>query len=342
MKIPETLYLEDNALVILDQTLLPNKVEYVRLTTLEEVWRAIKILQVRGAPAIGIAAAMGLYVHMKSFSTGYSNEAFIVEFYRASEYLSSSRPTAVNLNWGLKQMAEALETNKEKTVSELLESLEQCAKKINDDDTEVCRLIGEYGLSLLKPKMGILTHCNAGSLATSKYGTALAPIYLAQERGFELRVYADETRPLLQGARLTAFELQAAGVDTTLICDNMVATVMANGWVDAVFVGCDRVAANGDFANKIGTMGVAILAKNFNIPFYVCAPFSTIDLNTKTGSEIIIEERDGDEITTQWYEYRQAPQGIKTFNPSFDVTLAKFVSGYVTEKGILEPPFLGN
>jgi len=342
MKIPETLYLEDNALVILDQTLLPNKIEYVHLTTLEEIWQAIKTLQVRGAPAIGIAAAMGLCVHMKHFATcGCTIEAFITEFDRACEYLSSSRPTAVNLNWGLKQMAETLKANKEKTVSEIVEILYQTAKKINDDDTEVCRLIGEHGLSLLKPKMGILTHCNAGSLATSKYGTALAPIYFAQERGFELRVYVDETRPLLQGARLTAFELQTAGVDTTLICDNMAATVMANGWIDAVFVGCDRVAANGDFANKIGTLGVAILAKNFGIPFYVCAPFSTIDLNTKTGSEIIIEERDGDEITTQWYEHRQAPRNIKTFNPSFDVTLAKFVSGYVTEKGILTPPFLG-
>jgi len=345
MKIPETLYLEDNALVILDQTLLPNKTEYVRLTTLEETWKAIKTLQVRGAPAIGIAAAMGLYVHMKYFvANGHATEieAFTAEFNRACEYLSTSRPTAVNLNWGLEQMTETLKANKEegKSVSEIIEKLEQTAKKINDDDTEVCRLIGEFGLTLLKPKMGILTHCNAGSLATSKYGTALAPIYLAEERGFELRVFADETRPLLQGARLTAFELLAAGVDTTLICDNMAATVMANGWIDVVFVGCDRVAANGDFANKIGTLGVAILAKHFNIPFYVCAPFSTIDLNTKTGADIIIEERDGDEITTQWYEHRQAPQGIKTFNPSFDVTLENFVSGYITENGILKPPFL--
>jgi methylthioribose-1-phosphate isomerase len=343
-KPPETLYLDDanGALVILDQSLLPNVVKYTPLTTLEQVWDAIKELKVRGAPAIGVAAALGLYVHMKSYAhknPATNTEAFFSEMERASAYLASSRPTAVNLQWALSFLVKAARSRKCKDVPAWVDCLREAAEGIRSDDIANNRLIGKHGAALLKPGMGILTHCNAGALATAGYGTALAPIYYAHEQGMKLRVFADETRPVLQGARLTAFELHAAGVDTTLICDNMAATVMANGWVDVVFVGCDRVAANGDTANKIGTHGVAILAKRFNIPFYVCAPFSTIDLATPSGAEIIIEERDPREITHHWYEKPMAPEGVKVFNPSFDVTPVELIEAFITEKGVLKPPF---
>jgi len=334
MKPFETIRLDDenSAVIILDQTLLPKTQKYVSLTTIDEVWHAIHKLQVRGAPAIGIAAAMGIYVHMKTVDSNFAEE-----FEKAAAYLSSSRPTAVNLSWALGRMADTL--RKYKDSPDIITKLKQTAEGIKTEDAEVCKTIGKYGATLLKPNMGILTHCNAGALAASEYGTALAPIYVAHENGIPLRVFADETRPVLQGARLTAFELQAAGVDTTLICDNMAAVVMSKGLVDVIFVGCDRVATNGDTANKIGTMSVAVLAKQFGIPFYVCAPFSTIDVNTETGEEIIIEERDGGEITDLWYKERLAPEGVKTFNPSFDVTPAELISGFITEKGILSPPF---
>jgi methylthioribose-1-phosphate isomerase len=199
--------------------------------------------------------------------------------------------------------------------------------------------MGEYGLSLLKPGMGILTHCNAGTIATAKYGTCLAPIYLGHERGYDFKVFADETRPLLQGARLTAWELNKAGVDVTLICDNMASTVMKKGWIDAIVVGCDRMAANGDGANKIGTSGVAILAKEYGIPFYMYVPTSTIDMNTPTGDDIHIELRKGEEIYEMWYEKPMAPAGVKTFNPSFDVTNHEYITAVITEKGVVKPPF---
>ena len=334
----ETIYLDGEAVVVLDQNLLPLREKYVRLKNINEVWEAIKSLQVRGAPAIGIAAAMGIYVHMRNVSqTTMDITGFEREFEEGCKYLSSSRPTAVNLNWALTRMKKAFEKGGE--VAEVLGNLRREAEAIKHEDTGVCKKIGEYGAKLLKPNAGVLTHCNAGSLATSKYGTALAPVYVAHAEGMKLRVYADETRPVLQGARLTAFELHRAGVDTTLICDNMAAVVMSKGLVDVVFVGCDRVAKNGDTANKIGTLGVAILAKNFGIPFYVCAPFSTIDPDMSNGDGIEIEERDGAEITDLWYKEKMAPTGIKTFNPAFDVTPARFITGFVTEKGILMPPF---
>jgi len=342
MKSFDTIRLDDanSAVVILDQPLLPGTVEYVHLTTIEQMWDAIYKLRVRGAPAIGIAAAMGMYVHMKKVVREVStHDAFFAAFYNACEYLSGARPTAVNLDWALGKMADALEAVKEKPLPEIIEALRKAAEQIKEEDIRTCRAIGEHGATLLKPGMGILTHCNAGALAASEYGTALAPIYIAREQGINVKVFADETRPVLQGARLTAFELHQAGVDVTLICDNMAAVVMSKGWVDAVFVGCDRVAANGDTANKIGTFSVAVLAKNFGIPFYVCAPFSTIDPTTKTGADIVIEERGGDEITNLWYTRRLAPEGVCTFNPSFDITPAEYISGFVTEKGIISPPF---
>ena len=334
----ETIYLDGTAVVILDQNLLPSSEKYVRLENINEVWDAIKNLQVRGAPAIGIAAAMGIYVHMKNVSQTVNDiDRLAREFDEGCRYLSTSRPTAVNLNWALARMKKVLE--KGGGVAGILDNLQKEAEAIKQEDTEVCKKIGECGAKLLKPNAGVLTHCNAGSLATSKYGTALAPIYVAHEQGIKLRVYADETRPVLQGARLTAFELHRAGIDTTLICDNMAAVVMSKGLVDVVFVGCDRVAKNGDTANKIGTLGVAILAKNFGVPFYVCAPFSTIDAATATGDGIKIEERDGAEITDLWYKEKMAPAGVNTFNPAFDVTPAEFITGFITEKGILKPPF---
>ncbi len=329
---------EDGSIVIIDQTLLPGKTELIRLKTAQEIWDAIYFLKVRGAPAIGVTAAFGIYLLAKQIKTDdYDN--FYKEFKKQKDYLNSSRPTAVNLSWALERMEGICLANKDKGVGQIKEALKTEAVAIKEEDIWVCKSIGEYGLSLVKPGDGILTHCNAGQLATSKYGTATAPIYLGQEKGYHFRVFADETRPLLQGARLTAYELSASGVDVTLICDNMSAMVMKNGWVNAVFVGCDRVAANGDTANKIGTSLVAVAAKRYNIPFYVCAPTSTIDLNTETGSHIRIEERPAEEVTQMWYKERMAPEGVKVYNPAFDVTDHDLITAIVTEYGIAKAPF---
>ncbi len=335
-----TVELDDkrDAVRIIDQTKLPGKIEMLSLRTGEEIWNAIYQLQVRGAPAIGVTAAFGIYLLAKQIEAS-DYEAFFKEFQRQKEYLDSARPTAVNLSWALKRMEQVCIRNREMPVSELLVRLHEEAVLIQEEDIRVCRQIGIRGLELLKPGAGILTHCNAGGLATSRYGTATAPIYLGQERGYQFRVFCDETRPLLQGARLTAFELQAAGVDTTLICDNMSAMVMKKGWVDAVFVGCDRVAANGDTANKIGTSVVAAVAKQYGVPVYVCAPTSTIDLDTPTGEEICIEERPPEEITELWYRERMAPEGVKVFNPAFDVTEHSLITGIITEYGVVREPY---
>ena len=336
----------DSSVVIIDQTKLPGKTEIIRLRTAQEIWDAIYLLQVRGAPAIGVAAAFGIYVLSKGIAKEGGNsmefEAFYEKFREQKEFLNSSRPTAVNLSWALNRMERVcLKAGREegKTVSEVVEILHRESVAIKEEDIWVCKTIGENGLSLVKPGDGILTHCNAGQLVTSKYGTATAPIYLGQERGYNFHVFADETRPLLQGARLTAYELYSSGVDVTLICDNMSAMVMKNGWVDAVFVGCDRVAANGDAANKIGTSVVATVAKRYGVPFYVCAPTSTIDYDTPTGDEIKIEQRPAEEVTEMWYKERMAPEGIKVFNPAFDVTDHELITAIVTEYGIARAPF---
>jgi len=329
---------ENNAVVIIDQTKLPGKIEIISLHTAQEIWNAIYLLQVRGAPAIGVAAAYGIYVLAKRMDTE-DYDTFYREFVRQKEYLDSSRPTAVNLSWALNRMQRVVEAHSGETVAQIKEALHRESVAIQEEDIWVCRMIGEHGLTLVKPGDGILTHCNAGQLATSKYGTATAPIYLGEERGYHFRVFADETRPLLQGARLTAFELQSSGVDVTLICDNMSATVMKNGWVNAVFVGCDRVAANGDAANKIGTSVVAAVAKYYGVPVYICAPTSTIDLNTPTGAEIKIEQRPAEEVTEMWYKERMAPEGIKVFNPAFDVTDHELIAGIVTEYGVARAPY---
>lgn len=332
---------EGNAVIIIDQTLLPGRVELIALGTAQEIWDAIYLLKVRGAPAIGVAAAMGIYVLAKNIETE-DFEEFYREFCQYKEYLDSARPTAVNLSWALRRMEQAaLQAGRaeKKTVSQVKEILKREALRIRDEDIEVCRKIGEYGLTLVKPGDGILTHCNAGQLATVKYGTATAPIYLGQERGYDFKVYADETRPLLQGARLTAFELYSSGVDVTLICDNMSASVMSQGLVQAVFVGCDRVAANGDAANKIGTSVVAAVAKYYGVPVYVCAPTSTIDMETATGDQICIEQRPAHEVTDMWYKEPMAPEGVKVYNPAFDVTDHELIAGIVTEHGVARAPY---
>ena len=332
---------EKKTVVIIDQTLLPGQTKLIELKTAQEIWDAIYLLKVRGAPAIGVAAAMGIYVLSLEIDTEDFGD-FYEEFCKYKDYLDSARPTAVNLSWALKRMENAAlkaGRDEKRSVDEVKEILHQEALRIRDEDIEVCRKIGENGLKLVKPGDGILTHCNAGQLATIKYGTATAPIYLGQERGYHFRVFADETRPLLQGARLTAYELQAAGVDVTLICDNMSATVMKKGWVNAVFVGCDRVAANGDTANKIGTSVVATVAKRYGVPVYICAPTSTIDLNTPTGDDIVIEERPAHEVTDMWYKEPMGPKGVKVFNPAFDVTDHELIAGIITENGIAYEPY---
>lgn len=329
---------QKDALIILDQTALPTHETYLSLRTCDEIADAISKLKVRGAPAIGIAAAYGLYVCCLNQKIS-SYEQLIRTFYSVKETLGKTRPTAVNLMTALNRMSQVVTSYKGTNVAELMEFLLREAQSIYAEDVLACRKIGEYALTLLKPEMGLLTHCNAGHLAVSAYGTALAPIYLGNEKGYNFKVYADETRPLLQGARLTAYELQKAGVDVTLICDNMASLVMKKGLIQAIVVGCDRIAANGDVANKIGTSGLAILAHHYGIPFYVLGPVSTIDVDCATGDAIIIEERNPDEVTDMWYSHRMAPNGVKVFNPAFDVTSHNLISAIITEKGIHYPPY---
>lgn len=351
---------DGKAVVIIDQSLLPNKTEFIELDTPEKMYEAILHLRVRGAPAIGICAGYCMAVLAKKeaepkpirgcCSSGAADEVFLENMKKHGEYLKSSRPTAVNLAWAVDRILTAVrvEIKKAKLDSgimanvgydRLAEVVRTEAVAIHNEDIEMCKAISEFGLSLVKDGDGILTHCNAGPLATSRYGTALGPILLGKERGMEFKVFADETRPLLQGARLTAYELQMAGVDVTLICDNMASMVMRNGWVQACFVGCDRVAANGDTANKIGTSGVAILAKHYGIPFYVLGPTSTIDMGCPTGKDIPIELRDPAEIKQKFYEMPMSLDDVKCYNPAFDVTDNELITAIVTEKGVCRPPF---
>jgi len=340
---------ENEKFLIIDQTLLPNEESWFELRTEEEFRDAIKTLKVRGAPAIGVTAAYGIAVSLHNKNIHDINE-LVIQFRKIKDCIASSRPTAVNLFWALDRMDARMNmdidtlslpnsTFNVDAVPQIISGLFAEAEQIRLEDVNACRSMGEYGLSLLTPGMGILTHCNAGALATAGYGTCLAPIYLGQEKGYEFKVYADETRPLLQGARLTTWELDKAGVDVTLICDNMVSSVMKKGLIDAVVVGCDRMVANGDAANKIGTSGVAILAKEYDIPFYIFVPTSSIDSNTKTGNDIPIERRDGSEIYSLWFEERMAPHGVGTYNPAFDVTDHKYITAVITERGIVYPPY---
>ncbi|MBQ9179966.1 MAG: S-methyl-5-thioribose-1-phosphate isomerase, partial [Firmicutes bacterium] len=326
---------DGQAVVILDQSLLPNDTRYLRLEEPEEMYEAIEKLRVRGAPAIGICAAYCMYV--LALRRGCC-ENFAGRLKSDGEYLKRSRPTAVNLAWAVDRVtAVAMEAGADDAdcgrQKEIIDLIGDEALSIHREDIEMCQAISRYGLSLIKDGDGILTHCNAGPIATSRYGTALGPILLGTEEGYKFKVFADETRPLLQGARLTAYELEKAGVDVTLICDNMASMVMKNGWVQACFVGCDRVAANGDTANKIGTSGVAILAKHYGIPFYVLGPSSTVDLDCPTGSDIPIELRDPEEIKEMFFEKPSSLESVKCYNPAFDVTDHSLITGIVTEKG---------
>jgi len=335
--IPLTIEWQDGQLLILDQTKLPHEVAIERQRSIGQVWESIRELKVRGAPAIGVAAAYGLLVDMnaKKYPDVGSLAAELAE---RAEYLKTARPTAVNLSWALDRMLVRMRQSASDNVVDLLDVMVGEAIQIHQEDRDICKGIGAAGLPLIQAGMNILTHCNAGALAVSELGTALAPLYLAHDKGIRFHVYADETRPLLQGARLTAWELQQAGIDVSIICDNMAAHVMSQGLVDMVIVGTDRVAANGDVANKIGTLGVAIAASHFNIPFYVACPSSTVDLGTPTGAQIDIEVRDASEIRELGGQLVTMPDA-KVFNPAFDVTPASLVTGIVTEAGILTPEY---
>ena len=361
---------ESSEIIIVDQTLLPGEVKLLRLSKQEDIWEAIKVLRVRGAPAIGVTAGFAAYLAAKQIDTD-DTAVFNEEFNKACDYLATSRPTAVNLFWALDRMRKVVAAvglgcttcsapqpghtticdrddanlrvdadctpRPTSTVAETKAALLREAIAIRDEDIAICKAIGEHALGLLRPGMGLLTHCNAGRLATVEYGTATSVMYLGFEKGYGFKIYCDETRPLLQGARLTAFELSAAGMRPTVICDNMVSSLMREGKIDAVFTGCDRVAANGDTANKIGTSGVAIIAKHYSVPFYICAPSSTLDMATPDGYGIEIEQRPSEEVTEMWYKERMAPSGALVYNPAFDVTDASLITAIITEDGVFPP-----
>jgi methylthioribose-1-phosphate isomerase len=328
----------NDAARIIDQTKLPNDLVYLDIRTAEEMYDAIKILSIRGAPAIGIAAAFGVYCGIRDFPDQGSITDFLKFVENKSEYIASSRPTAVNLFWAVNRMKAKASSMKNATVKDIKPALLDEALTILEEDKTTCRKIGENGFEILKGFDTLLTHCNAGGLATSEYGTALAPIYVGKERGKVFNVYADETRPLLQGARITSYELLAAGIPVTLICDNMAAAVMAMNRIDAVIVGADRIASNGDTANKIGTYGLALIAKAHNVPFFVAAPFSTFDLSIESGKQIPIEQRSANEIINGFGK-PTAPSNVPVFNPAFDVTPHELITAIITERGVLYPPF---
>ncbi|NQU65617.1 MAG: S-methyl-5-thioribose-1-phosphate isomerase [SAR324 cluster bacterium] len=340
LNIPQAIRWTGTELYLLDQTKLPGEVVEEKQETIEMVWESIKQLKVRGAPAIGVSAAYGLLVGIRN-----GLDLPLADFRRLiqkqADYLDSARPTAVNLHWSMVRMVNKATSLPLTSSKELYKALTDEAVAIDQEDKQLCLGMGEHGAPLIKSGMGVLTHCNAGSLATAGIGTATAPMYVAHQNGVAFRVYADETRPLLQGARLTSWELQKAGIDVTLITDNMAGHLMSKGLIDLVITGTDRVAANGDVANKIGTMSVAILADHFKIPFYVACPSSTIDFASKSGDEIEIEERTDAEVTS-FGDRRTAPEGIKVRNPAFDVTPNRFVRGLITEKGIVSAPYNEN
>ena len=329
---------DEKAVEILDQTLLPNEVRYLRLETAEQIFEAILKLRVRGAPAIGVCAGFGMFVLAQQIPDE-DYDVMLSCMVKAGEYLNSSRPTAVNLSFAVKRMLAVVHNNTGMVKSELLPLLRNECTAICNEDIAMCRAISENGLTLVKSGDGILTHCNAGALAAVEYGTGLGSLLLGKEKGYEFKVYSDETRPLLQGARLTSFELNHAGIDVTLICDNAASLLMKQGKINACFVGCDRVAANGDTANKIGTRSVAINAKYHGIPFYVFCPSSTIDFSCKSGNDIVIEERSGDEIKTMFFEKSVAEDSVKCYNPAFDVTDAELITAIITERGIARYPY---
>ncbi|MBE6880812.1 MAG: S-methyl-5-thioribose-1-phosphate isomerase [Ruminococcaceae bacterium] len=328
---------DEKSVVIIDQTKLPNETEYLTLSEADELYDAIKLLKVRGAPAIGIFAGYSMYVLSLGIDTD-DRSVFLNKLKEYAAFLDGSRPTAVNLSAATKRIVKAAEEEKNLSVKEMREKIKRTAVAIHEEDIEMCRKISEYGLTLVKDGFNILTHCNAGPLATSRYGTGLGTLMLGKEKGYTFHAFCDETRPLLQGARLTAYELLKAGIDVTLICDNMAGFLMKQGKIDAVFVGCDRVASNGDTANKIGTSSLSVLAHYYDVPFYVFCPSSTIDFSAKSGEDITIEYREPDEIRSMFYKEPVAPD-VKCLNPAFDVTDGKLITAIVTEKGICRYPY---
>lgn len=325
----------DGRLRMIDQTKLPTEFVEIECRDTNAVWEAIKVLRVRGAPAIGIAAAYGVCLGVQNV-IGSDENAFFAALYDTVHYLAGSRPTAVNLFWALERMKRVAERLRGQPTEQIAAALLAEARMIHEEDRQMCRAIGRHGAELLADGQGVLTHCNAGGLATSDYGTALALFFAAAESGKTLHIYADETRPLLQGARLTAWELRQRGIDVTVICDNMAAQVMREGRVQAVVTGADRIAANGDTANKIGTYGVAVLAAAHKIPFYIAAPSSTFDLSIQSGAEIPIEQRDPREVT-HGFGRQTVPDGVAVYNPAFDVTPAELIAGIVCERGVIRP-----
>ena len=325
----------DGYLDLIDQTLLPNELTRIGCRDIETVWEAIKMLRVRGAPAIGIAAAYGVVVGLQR-ANDEDAESFWATFDKSADYLATSRPTAVNLFWALDRLRTLAQEMKSGSVVDARAAILAEAKKIHAEDREMCHAIGRYGAELLTDGQGVLTHCNAGGLATAEYGTALSVFFTAQDQGKNLHVFVDETRPLLQGARLTAWELMQRKIKSTLICDSMAAQVMREKKVQAVVTGADRIAANGDAANKIGTYSVAVLAKAHEIPFYIAAPSSTFDLSIESGDDIPIELRNPEEIT-QGFGKQTAPTGVEVYNPAFDVTPAEYIEAIITERGVIKP-----
>ena len=323
---------------ILDQTKLPTEDIIEEQKSLEQVYDSIYFLKVRGAPAIGIAGAYGLLISLKGH-LGEPLDKFLDIVYKNTKYLNSSRPTAVNLSWALNKLSDvAKEFPKNLTTKELYNVLKDEAIAIHESDIKTCRQIGNYGTKLIKEGDGVLTLCNAGALATGGIGTALAPMYVAWSRGIRFSVFSSETRPLLQGARITCWELNKFGVDTTMIADSVSSSLMKSGRVDVIIVGADRVANNGDTANKIGTASLAVNAKHYRIPFYIACPYSTIDVASRSGDDIVVEERGSEELIYVKGE-QIAPSDIKVFNPAFDVTDNALISGFITEMGIIRPPY---
>lgn len=337
----KTIEWRDNAVRIIDQTRLPQELVYIRMEDASALRAAIKKLQVRGAPALGAAAALGVYLALRG-SKAKDAARFAAELEKAIRYMGSARPTARNLFYGLERVRRAVRSLGEAPVSVLKERILIEAKAIIEEDMAACRQIGRYGARLLKDRDTVLTVCNAGILATIDYGTALGVIYRAREEGKDVKVYACETRPLLQGARLTTWELRKKGIEVTLICDNMAASLMKKGLINKVITGADRIAANGDAANKIGTYNLAVLSRYHNVPFYIAAPRSTFDLKTSRGALIPIEERQADEVTTMFFKRPIAASGTKVYNPAFDVTDHNLITAFITDGGIIRPPYARN
>ncbi len=339
----DTVWLDEKTdqLMYIDQTKLPNDTVVCSCSDAVELYHVIKRLSIRGAPAIGVGAAIGLYAAAVRLEDE-TEAGFLYSVRKCADFISSSRPTAVNLSWAMKRMVSAAENAQGTGIETIKRMLKAEALDIYNEDIDTCKKIGQFGSVFIKNGSGILTHCNAGALAAVRYGTALAPIYNAFEQGKNFRVYADETRPLLQGARLTVYELCENGVPVTLLCDNMAASLMAQKKINCVFVGADRIAANGDTANKIGTLGVAIMAKHFDIPFYVCAPFSTFDRNCRSGADIVIEQRQPEEVTTVHYQKMMTHPKAGIYNPAFDVTPSELITAFVTEKGVYKGKDLKN